>query len=292
MYNNQSAVAEKFVIYHDLSFFDQWIFRRSLRWVCSDAVSQELLLDFEKTLKEKPLFSWEVFGSILNALSWYNREDHDDRLQDRLPSNRLSEMLQIVLVFISRNQKLHCKYRELILNILTSGDYVGREDKYLSGFSPELYRLEVAEFISILSGKWSGWDQWHSNLETSGNLQLKPLEKNACEVSDPKLYPLFLIEATKAIAIRGWSIEQLGYLEKIAGKVNDLQSFSEVFNDVAPVFGLEATSSLIAATKDLQEFDIYYRRILVQLERWGSNYTYIYFIRKKALPNWIGFSCF
>ena len=272
MNHEQGAVARKFAIYGELSLLDRWKFRRSLKWVGSDAVSQELLLDFEKESKEKLWASRQILEFILNALSWYNRERHDDHLQ----SNRLPEMLQIVLIFISRGQRLHYRYRDLVLNILHSGDKVGRDPNVIVEFTPERFRLEVAELISNLNNQGSGWDRWNPNLERGGNLYLGYLENIASKVSDPQLFTQFRFEAAKAFSNGAWPEGKLGYLEKIAGKVNDSQSFSQVFNDVVPVIGLETTSSLLAITRDFQEFRVRYHRIIVQVEQWGSDYTYLF----------------
>lgn len=261
-------VAKQFAVYNQVGWYYQWEFCRALKWVSSDTTSLELLLDFEKKSEEN---SWTTFSIILNALRWYNREYYDDRLQDRLPHKRSSEMLQIVIVLLNKSQKIHANYRDLILNILYSGDKVRKDSKADIMITPEQFRLEATELISDLIGNWSNW---HPHLESNGNLLLKCLVNIACKTRDPQLFTRFRLESTKLFPSQGWSA--LSYLGEIAGKVHNLQSFSEISNNVVPIIGLETTSSLMAISRDFEEFKICYPRIIEQVELWGSNYTYLF----------------
>ncbi len=270
------TVANQFAVYHKLGLYDQWKLRRSLRWAYSDTVSVELLIEFEKKFEGQLIFSWDVFNIILHALSWYNREDHDERLQDRLPPSKLSEMLQVVLVFLTKSPRLHYKYRDLVLKIVGSSDKVGNDAKIITAITSEQFRREVTQSISILADRLNGWYGWYPNLERGGNLIVKYLENIAGKISDPELFTRYRVEADKAFSNRGWFVEQLNYLEKIADKVNDLPSFSQVFDQMVPLIGLETMSSLITICRDFQETEIFFNRIAMLVKQWGSEYTHVF----------------
>ena len=125
MKNSIRSAAEKFVVYSQLGWFGRWRFRRYLRWVSGDAAAMELLLDFEKGLEKRSLSRWQIARLIIDALKWYNSEEHDDHLQSRIQPTRLSEMLQVVIIFLE-NHKLHRAYRELLLNIVKTGNRFGK----------------------------------------------------------------------------------------------------------------------------------------------------------------------
>ncbi|CAG1014823.1 hypothetical protein ANAEL_05090 [Anaerolineales bacterium] len=281
----QRAAATRFIFYSQLSLFGQWKFRRSLKLISSDNASLEVLLDFEKKIEYRSLYTWQILKYILNALSWYNREIGDDRFYNRLPLTRLPEMLQIVLVFIDKSQRLDFEYRNLILNILNSGNGIERTSLIVAGYTPKHFRLEAAELISNLvvqAGGWN-WDRYYPYFQMSGDLLLRFSEKVACKVSKPELLKQFQHMALNALSYNGYSSEKLNYLEKIAGKVDDQSSFSEIFDKVVPVIGLEVTASIIEKSKDLQEFKTYFHRVTVQLKRWGGDYTYLFKKQESAV---------
>ena len=236
MNNSTCSIAEKFAVYSQLGLFDQWKFRHFLRWISQDAVSLEFLLDFERKLVKKSLFSWQILKIMIKALSWYNREDHDNRLMNRIQPSRLPEMLQIVILFLDKSYELHPKYRELLLNIIYSGDNFKKHLEVGSGLTPDQFRLEAAKTISNYNQQWGIW------------------------------YPYLKDEADRMV----------GYLENIAYKVSDSQRFTMVCRDMAPVIGLKATSSLMVISNDFQEFESYFHRVTAQLKWWGLAYSDIF----------------
>jgi hypothetical protein len=157
MKNKTRSIAEKFAVYSQLGLFEQWKFRHFLRWISQDAVSLEFLLDFERKLVKKSLFSWKILKIMIKALSWYNREDHDNRLMNRIQPSRPLEMLQIVIHFLDKSYELHPKYRELLLNIIYSGDNFKKHHEVGSGLTPDQFRLEAAKTISNYNQQWGIW---------------------------------------------------------------------------------------------------------------------------------------
>lgn len=288
MNDKKRVVAERFSIYIRLSPLDQWRFRRLLRWVSQDAVSLELFLDFDEQLEAKSLLGWEIPPNLKNALNWYNRECDDNKIENPMQRYRLPEMLQVVLPFLARSQALHSKYRELILKIIDVSDNVGKGS---TAYSATFLRIEVAKVISNLSQHWETWNPY---LKDESVRILSCLERIASRVNDLQLFTQFQLEITKVLPnvqqnIRFWdpnrkdkdrrlrySLESadstLGYLETIANQVNDLESFAVVFQEVAPVIGLEATASILAMSRDFQEFLSYYLRITAQLGIWRSDF--------------------
>ena len=240
MNNEIHVVAEKFSFYNKLSLVDRWGFRRSLKWVSQDQPSLDLLMDFEKKQQEKSLFWWQTFGHIQYALRWYNREDHDDRIQDRLPRDRLPELLQLVLFFIARTQKLNFRYRDLFLNIIRSGDALRMDSRNNSTVTLGQFHLEAAELICNLNDKWHSWDSWYPKQKNDVDQMLGHFADIAAGVNDPKLFIQFRLQAEKISKYGWWALgEKVGYLENIAGKVNDLQCFTHVFQEIVPATGLE-----------------------------------------------------
>jgi hypothetical protein len=228
--NRTGSIAKQFTVYSQLGWFGKWQFRHFLKWASRDAVSVELLLDFERKLEKKSLSSRQIADIITDALIWYNREDHDDRIQNRLQTSRLPEMLEIVIIFLERSHKLHHSYRELLLGIIYSGDNFGKDDEAGSGVTPEQFRLEAAKAISNLMQQWGVWHQYYKD------------------------------EADRT----------LGCLEDIAHKANDSQQFTTVFRDIVSVIGFKATSSLMEMSRDFDEFESYFHRINTQINLWGG----------------------
>jgi hypothetical protein len=265
MNNIAHSAAQKFSIYSKLSWFDQWIFRRSLRWVSSDSASLNLLLKFEQKLEEKSLFSGEIFDILIHALRWYNREDHNEQIKNRLLHEKLPEMLEIIPIFLDKNPRLHFKYRDLILNIVNAANEINKS----STISPKEFRIKTAESISKLpSREKNNWRYWELYRENGANYLLNSYKNIASKINDLQLFARFQSEAEKLYYKSIWSSDALRHLESIADKVNDVPSFEVVFQKIVPVIGMQATAYLLAIPKDFQEFENYYERVATQLATW------------------------
>lgn len=274
MNNKKTSVAEEFRIYRELPWLDRWSFRRSLRWIRQDPASLEVLLAFEKQLQEKSFFWWQTYGHIQRALRWYNREYHGKLstapLPDPLPLSKLPALLQLVCFFIARNQKPNYAYRELFLNILRFSETVGRDPQAGATVTPERFRLEIADIICYFNDKWHNWNGWYPERRDSADQMLAHFANIARRVPDLHLFTQFRIEVEKTSSFERMNVgEMFACLESIANKVEDLPTCQAVFQETVPLLGLEFTSSLMDLSKDFQEFETFFHRVVPQLEYWG-----------------------
>jgi hypothetical protein len=236
MNNNLDSIAQNFTFYDQLGRFDRWKFRRSLSRIASDAVSLAIVFDYEKKLRNKSFSARKIAGEINHILTWYNTEDRVTHAQNRLKPDQLPEFLQILIPFFDKDRRLHAHFREFIRNIIFTSNNVIIHFGVSSGVTPEQFRQEAARVISDLDWRW---ETWFPHINDEANLMI-------------------------------------GYLTVIANKVDDPQKFARVCQDLAPVIGFKAISSLFDISKDFQEFEGYFQRVTSQLKWWKVEYKEIF----------------
>jgi hypothetical protein len=274
MHQTGRFVAEYFEFFSGLGWLDQWIFRYQLKWVANDPMSLEALLSFERALSAQNLDDHSRCQAVTGALLWYNREDHDERLTDRLPKKRLPDMLRVVFPFLGRNRRLHFKYRELIHNILRAGDAVAANPRARFPLTAAWFENEATTLIATLPARWSSWDRWEPSLLLMGNQFLACLEKIAGRASTAELFTLFRQEIP-----RQWPtglVKNLDFLSAIAGRIPNTAAFTLIFEQAVPDRGLETIATLLEITQDFAEFEYFYRRTSTQVEIWGSSYLSLF----------------
>ena len=271
------SIANQFHVYDQLVWwYDRWKFRRHLSWLGEDRVSLGYLLEFEQELKKKAFLSFRITEILEEMLKRYHKEQQDNRLPSPIPPERLPDMLQVMIVFYSKNGRLHRSYRGLIISILQAEDEVKAHPKTGFGIPAEQFRIEATKAISNLNPDWGKGNQ--AAAKNVADHWLRYLTNIAKKVTNLQMFKLFQSEAAK---IGGWYPgEKQRCLENIADKVSDLQTFTVIFQDIVPVIGLETTSSLLGITQDFQEFEVYFRRINEQLKEWGPTFISL-FVRAK-----------
>ena len=273
--NKSSSVAKQFSVYSRLGWIRRWLLISLLKWIYKDSESLDLLFNFERELVKRSLPVRDIYQKLETALIWYNREIINNHLQDPLRPDKLPEILQVLLIFLAKDQKPLYGYRQIILNIIHSGDNIRRSSETNSIITPEWFRIEAANLIFDMN--YQRWDEWHPYLLEFADRMLVYLENLASKVDDRQVFTQFRREAVKLPSKLGWGFEKsLRYLEKIADKVNNLHSCTIVFQGAVPVMGLETTAYLISLFNDFKEFEVYYLRINSQLDWWHSHFIVLF----------------
>jgi hypothetical protein len=206
----------------------------SIRFICEDAESLDLLLTLERELVDESLSSWDIYRKLKNALSWYNREFRDNQEANRNEPVRLTDFLQVVTIFLKNTtyNKLNNKYRELLLRISHSTNELRKDNDVGCGMPADQFLCEVSERISSL---YKHWEEWHEYTNVRAQTRL------SCFLS-------------------------------IAKTVRDLGSFSRVCEEFIPPLGYTTLSSLMSLSSDLGEFEGYYSRLNAQMKFWRPDY--------------------
>ncbi len=284
------SMANQFDFYDKLGWYYRWKFRRHLSWLGQDLVSLGYLLEFEQELKKKSFPTFRIVEILEDILRRYHKEEQANSLPNRIPRERLPDMLQVMLVFYSKSRRLHRSSRELILSILQAEEQVRAHHATGSGIPAEQFRVEIIKAILNLSTDWGKGNE--VSLKNRANYLLPYLTNIARNVSDLDMFTQFQQEAEKFFArLGGGAVVVLRHLEAISIKVSDMQTSSVVFQEIVPVLGLETTASLLGICKGFQEFEVYYPRIQEQLRWWRSDYSRL-FIRPKntsGLDQLLGF---
>ena len=225
-------VAEQFAFYSQLGWFDRWWFRHFLQWLARDPACVKRLLAFEGRLRVQALSRRQLRDRLVDPLLWYNREDHEDRLKDRLPADKLPDLLQVVLVFLESGPDLPFIFRPLVLKIIQAGEGFRKQDVpgFLGTIGAELFRAEAARAISYTIHESGAWFQYYREGETGLSL---------------------------------------GFVENIAHTLGDAGQFTMVCRDWVPVIGLKMASSLLDISANFHEAEFYFHRIKTQVEFWA-----------------------
>ena len=275
MTSQVNSVAERFTVYSHLGWFGRWKFRHFLKWVSNDEYSIRLLLAFEEKIWKGALSSWQVSRAIIHALTWYNQEDHSDRIANRLPHDRLSDLLQIVLFFLEKRQRLDYSYRDLFVNIIQAVDEFKKISSSNSKIRPDQFWLETVELFSNITLQWTNWYPYQSS---NADRLLAYVRDIALKASDILVFTQFRLEAQKELLRGSFYMlgEKLGYLETIADKIRDEESFIKVFSEIIPEMGLGPVAGLMRSSANLQEFEINYRHASVEVKEWDKNYLHLF----------------
>lgn len=241
-------IAENFTVYPQLGWWERWQLRHYLRWISQDATSLKFLFDLERNHHQQLLPGRKIYSLLMNALVWYNREDHENRFVPvRLKPEKRSHLMQILVIFLEVGHELNHSYRGLIVDILNAGDQFTGETKTGRGISAEQFRLEAAKAISQLCQKWGDWHPYTSKNEPWRNWS--------------NWYPYINNEA----------IRMLGCLEEI-GRRLDAEQFTHICQDMVQVLGAKTIATLLAMSTDFAAFVRSYERVLVQLRWWDRHY--------------------
>lgn len=261
MNNNRRVVAERFRAYSHLGWLGRWRFRQGLRRISRDTASLECLIALQRTFEIEWLSDKEIHRILWTCLGWYNREAEGNRhVKNPIRSDRLPEMMQILAFFLRRFNKFRYSYRPLLQSILSFGDRLAENRGPGFGVTPQQFRLEAAAVFSALILRREIIEHYQ---ERHGDRLLGSLENIADKTGNLELFKLFCLEAEKIT----WGFaKEYGYLESIADKVKDFPGFEMVFRKAIPVIGLAATSSVLAISRNAQDFEVYSRRIIAQLD--------------------------
>jgi hypothetical protein len=163
MVGNTDRIAEQLNVYYRLGMWGRWELRHFLRWICDDPASQAVLLEYEHSvMRKRPFMVAQNRRSLKNALSWYNAEDHQPNLPDRLPRERLPDMLRIVTIFLKTSPQLDPSYRGLILAILRAGETFAASTGANPSFTPAMFCREAATLITGMNHRWDEAFPGHS----------------------------------------------------------------------------------------------------------------------------------